>query len=335
MAGRLNVLIEARPFCLLDEEPIEKLKSAGLDLVDMRGSGIDDPDFVAAFQKADAVLSGNDLIIDEALLQQTDRLKAVAKMGVGLDMIDVEAATRHGVLVFNTPGVNDQAVADHTFSLILAVARKILYCDRSLRENRWEHTKILGLELWQKTLGLIGLGAIGRNVALRAEGFRMRVVAYDPYWPAAFAAEHGIEQMEIDELLRTSDVVSLHVPLMAETRHLVDADALSRMKPGAILVNCARGGIVDEAALVEALQKKQIAGAGIDVFEAEPPSGSPLLALDNVVLTPHTAAFTTQALSNMDWGVTDQLIGYASGKKPPHAVNPEVHKQQSLLFSGA
>ncbi|MGD8366500.1 MAG: phosphoglycerate dehydrogenase [Desulfobacterales bacterium] len=325
MAGRLNVLIEARPFCLFDDEPMQELKNAGLELVDMRGSGIDDPDFVAAFRRADAVLSGNDLIVDEALLQKTDRLKVVAKMGVGLDMIDIEAATRHGVLVFNTPGVNDQAVADHTFALILAVARKILYCDRSLRENRWEHTKILGLELWQKTLGLIGLGAIGRNVALRAEGFRMRVVAHDPYWPEAFAAEHGIEQMEIEELLRISDVVSLHVPLMDKTRNLIDASALSLMKPGAILINCARGGIVDEAALVEALKKKQIAGAGIDVFTSEPPSDSPLLDSDNIVLTPHTAAFTTQALSNMDRGVVDQLIGYARGEKPPHAVNPEVY----------
>jgi D-3-phosphoglycerate dehydrogenase len=324
MAERLNVLIEARPFCLFDGKPMQKLKDAGLDLVDMRGAGIDDPDFVDAFKRADAVLSGNDLIIDETLLQKTDRLKAVAKMGVGLDMIDVEAASRHGVLVFNTPGVNDQAVADHTFALILAVARKILYCDRSLRENRWEHTKILGLELWQKTLGLVGLGAIGRNVALRAEGFRMRVVAYDPYWPGAFADEHGIEQMEIDEVLRVSDVVSLHVPLMEKTRNLIDAEALSLMRREAILINCARGGIVDEAALVQALQKKKIAGAGIDVFESEPPRNSPLLGLENVVLTPHTAAFTTQALSNMDWGVTDQLIGYANGEKPPHAVNPEV-----------
>jgi D-3-phosphoglycerate dehydrogenase len=326
MAERLTVLIEARPFCLFDDEPMNKLQAAGLNLIDMRGSGIEDPDFVAALKTVDAVLSGNDLVVNDALLKQADRLKAVAKMGVGLDMIDIEAATRRGVLVFNTPGVNDQAVADHTFALILAVARKILYCDRSLREKRWEHTKILGLELWQKTLGLIGLGAIGRNVALRAEGFRMRVVAYDPYWPEQFAAEHDIQRMEIDELLSISDVVSLHVPLMDRTRNLIDAAALSRMKPEAILVNCARGGIVNEADLADALKNQTIAGAGIDVFESEPPADSPLLELDNVVLTPHTAAFTTQALSNMDRGVVEQLIGYAKGENPPHAVNPDVFK---------
>jgi D-3-phosphoglycerate dehydrogenase len=327
MTGRLNVLVEARPFCLFDDAPMRKLLDAGVELVDMRGAGIDDPDFLAALKTADAVLSGNDLTIDDALLEKADRLKAVAKMGVGLDMIDIDAATRHGVLVFNTPGVNDQAVADHTFALILAVARKILYCDRSLREGRWEHTKILGIELWEKTLGLIGLGAIGRNVAIRAEGFRMRVVAHDPYWPKAFAEAHRVEQMEIEELLAVSDVVSLHVPLMEQTRNLIDAAAFSRMKPGAILVNCARGGVVNEKDLAEALEKGEIAGAGIDVFEAEPPKDSPLLGIDNVVLTPHTAAFTTQALANMDRGVVDQLIGYAKGEKPPHAVNPEVFGQ--------
>jgi D-3-phosphoglycerate dehydrogenase len=219
-------------------------------------------------------------------------------------------------------------VADHTFALVLAVARKILYCDRSMREGRWEHTKILGLELWEKTLGLIGLGAIGRNVALRAEGFRMRVVAHDPYWPKEFAEAHRIEQMEIEELLAVTDVVSLHVPLMEQTRNLIDAAALSRMKPGAILVNCARGGVVNEKDLAEALKNGKIAGAGIDVFEAEPPVDSPLLGLENVVLTPHTAAFTTQALANMDRGVVDQLVGYAKGEKPPHAVNPEVFGQE-------
>lgn len=324
MAERLTVLIEARPFCLFDDEPMNKLREEGLNLIDMRGSGIDDPEFVAALKTADAVLSGNDLVVDDALLKQAERLKAVAKMGVGLDMIDIDAATRHGVLVFNTPGVNDQAVADHTFALILAVARKILHCDRSLREKRWEHTKILGLELWQKTLGLVGLGAIGRNVSLRAEGFRMRVVAYDPYWPKEFAEEHGIEQLEIDDLLRISDVVSLHVPLMEKTRNLIDAAALAKMKKNAILVNCARGGVVNETDLAGALKDGKIAGAGIDVFASEPPKDTPLLALDNVVLTPHTAAFTTQALANMDWGVVEQLIGYAKGEKPPHAVNPEV-----------
>jgi D-3-phosphoglycerate dehydrogenase len=324
MAGPLKVLIEARPFCIFDDHPMQQLKKAGLDLIDMRGSGVENSDFVASLKEVDAILCGNDLKINDDLFQKAPRLKVVAKMGVGLDSIDIAAATRHGVLVFHTPGVNDQAVADHTFALILAVARKILHCDRSLREKRWEHTKILGIEIWKKTLGLVGLGAIGRNVALRALGFQMRVVAHDPFWPEGFAAEHGIERMEVNDLLTVSDVVSIHVPLLPETRNLIDKGALERMKPNAILVNCSRGGIVNEADLSEVLQNRKIAGAGIDVFENEPPKDTPLLGLDNVVLTPHTAAFTTQALSNMDVGVVDGLILYAQGKKPAHSVNPEV-----------
>jgi phosphoglycerate dehydrogenase-like enzyme len=206
------------------------------------------------------------------------------------------------------------------------VARRLLFCDSSLRDNRWEHTRIMGLEIWQKTLGLIGLGAIGRCVALRAKGFQMKVVAHDPYWPEAFAAEEGIQRVTVAELLEVSDVVSIHAPLTAENKGMIDAAALAAMKSNAILINAARGGIVNEADLHAALKNGVIAGAGIDVFEQEPPSGSPLLALENVVLTPHTAAFTFEGMNNMSSGVVDQLIGYLNGEKPPFLVNPEVYQ---------
>ncbi len=214
-------------------------------------------------------------------------------------------------------------MADHTFALILAVARRIPYCDRSLRENRWEHTRIMGVEIWQKTLGLIGLGAIGRCVALRAKGFQMRVVAYDPYWPAAFAGQEGIERMDVDGVLRAADIVSIHSPLTPETEKMIGRREFGLMKPTALLVNAARGGIVDEAALCEALENRRIAGAGIDCFEKEPPAGSPLLGLDNAVLTPHTAAFTHEAMNNMNAGIVDQIIDFARGERPAHLVNPE------------
>jgi D-3-phosphoglycerate dehydrogenase len=256
------------------------------------------------------------------------RVKAIAKMGAGLDTVDIAAATRHNAIVFHTPGANNQAVADHTFGLILSVARKIIYCDRSLRENRWEHTKIMGLEIWQKTLGLIGLGAIGRCVALRAKGFQMKVVAYDPFWPTAFADEQGIEQVKLEELLKVSDIVSIHVPLIPETKWMIDEKALNLMKPSAILVNAARGGIVNETDLYQALKNKVIAGAGLDVFENEPPTNSALLDLDNVVLTPHTAAFTFEGMNNMSIGVVEQLIAYYHGNKPVHIVNPEAWDAQ-------
>jgi D-3-phosphoglycerate dehydrogenase len=272
------------------------------------------------------VLCGNDLLVNDDLFTMAPRMRAVAKMGAGLDTVDIQAASRHRAIVFHTPVVNNQAVADHTFALILSVARKILYCDHSLRERRWEHTKVLGLEIWQKTLGLIGLGAIGRCVALRAKGFQMRIVAYDPFWPQEFAREHGIERVEIDELLHVSDVVSIHTPLLPETKGIIDSEALRRMKPTAILVNAARGGIIKEADLYRALKDGVIAGAGIDVFEEEPPADSPLLELDNVVLTPHTAAFTREALNNMSMGVVDQLIDYVQGKRPAYMVNPDVFR---------
>ncbi len=326
---KLRVLVESRPFCVFDKAPMEKLQASdALEIIDMRGSGIDDPDFVAALKNADAVLCGNDLVVDETLLKMAPGLKVIAKQGAGLDTVDIEAATRHGALVFHTPGVNNQAVADHTFAMILALARRIIYCDTSLREKRWEHTKILGLEIWQKTLGLIGLGAIGRCVALRAAGFQMKVVAYDPFWPEDFAARHHIERMEVEDLLRVSDIVSIHAPLTPENRGMINARTLALMKPNALLINAARGGIVREADLYQALKDGVIAGAGLDVFEKEPPVDSPLLELDNVVLTPHTAAFTHEAMNLMNVVIVDELLDYAAGKKPAHCVNPEVWERQ-------
>ncbi|MBW2440107.1 MAG: phosphoglycerate dehydrogenase [Deltaproteobacteria bacterium] len=326
---KFTVLIEARPFCAFDNTPMEQLRDAGMNLIDMRGAGVQDPKFVEALQQADAILCGNDLVVNDKVLDMAPGVKAIAKMGAGLDTVDIDAASRHNAVVFHTPGANNQAVADHTFALMLNVARKIIYCDNSLRAKRWEHTKIMGLEIWQKTLGLIGLGAIGRCVALRAKGFEMKVVAHDPFWPEAFAAEQGIEQVEIEELLRVSDVVSIHAPLTPDNKGMIDADALNIMKPTAILINAARGGIVNEADLYEGLKNNVIAGAGIDVFEHEPPSDSPLLELENVVLTPHTAAFTFEGMNNMSVGVVAQLIEFQKGNKPEFIVNSEVYDRQS------
>ena len=321
---KITALIEARPFCIFDSGPMEKLKKEGINIIDMRGSGIDDPKFIEALKDVDAVLCGNDLLVNDAMLDMAPRLKAVAKMGVGLDTVDIKAASNHNAIVFNTPGANNQAVADHTFGLILSLARKIVFCDQSLRDKRWEHTKIMGIEIWQKTLGLIGLGAIGRCVALRAKGFQMKVVAYDPFWPEEFAGEHGVEKMEIDDLLKVSDIVSLHLPLTEENRGMINEKTLQSMKPTALLINAARGEIVKEKDLYNALKDNVIAGAGLDVFENEPPTNSPLLELDNVVMTPHIAAFTHDAMNNMCTGIADQLIEYAKGNKPAHIVNPEV-----------
>ncbi len=322
--GNFTVLIESRPFCVFDNSAMEKLQKENIEIIDKRGSGIGDQDFVDDLKNADAVLCGNDLQVNDAMLDMAPSLKVIAKMGAGLDTVDIDAATRHNAIVFHTPGVNNQAVADHTFALILSVARQIRFCDQSLREKKWEHTKIMGLEIWRKTIGLIGLGAIGQCVALRAKGFQMKVVAHDPFWPEAFAREQGIEKMAIDDLLRVSDIVSIHSPLIPETKGLIDSRALGLMKSTALLINAARGGIINESDLYDALKNNVIAGAGIDVFENEPPVDTPLLELDNVVLTPHTAAFTHDAMNAMSDGVVDQLIEYLKGEKPAHVVNSEV-----------
>ena len=323
-----TILIESKPFCAFDPKPMEQLKSAGLSVVDLRGSGVGQAVFVEALKRTDIILCGNDLQVDSTVLDRAPRLRAIAKQGAGLDTVDIAAATRRGIPVFHTPGANNQAVADHTFAMILCLARRIIYCDRSLRERRWEHTKIMGLEIWNKTLGLMGLGAIGRCVAVRAKGFQMKVLAHDPFWPEAFAREHGIERVSVEELLRGSDIVSLHAPLTPENRGLINAATLKLMKPTALLINAARGGLVDEADLYHALKSGVIAGAGIDVFEKEPPGDSPLLELDNVVLTPHTAAFTYEGMNNMSVSIVEQVIDFCNGKKPKFTVNPEVFEQK-------
>jgi len=300
-------------------------------VIDLRGSGVEDDDFIKALKQADAVLCGNDLQVTENLFDLAPKVKVIAKLGAGLDTVDIDAASRHGAVVFHTPGANNQAVADHTFALILSLARRILYCDQSLREKRWEHTKIMGVEIWQKTIGIIGLGAIGRCVALRAKGFQMKVVACDPYWPAGFADQEGIEQMPLDELLKVADIVTIHAPLTPENKGLINARAFKLMKSTALLINVARGAIVAESDLYQALKNGEIGGAGLDVFEPEPPTESALLELDNVVLSPHTAAFTHEAMDNMSMGIVDQLIDYYQGKRPAHLVNPEVYKSRKRL----
>jgi D-3-phosphoglycerate dehydrogenase len=329
--AKFTVLVETRPFCAFNTAPLNKLKNSGMRVIDLRGSGVEDDDFIKALKQADAVLCGNDLQVTENLFDLAPKVKVIAKLGAGLDTVDIDAASRHGAVVFHTPGANNQAVADHTFALILSLARRIPYCDQSLREKRWEHTKIMGVEIWQKTIGIIGLGAIGCCVALRAKGFQMKVVACDPYWPAGFADQEGIEQMPLDELLKVADIVTIHAPLTPENKGLINARAFKLMKSTALLINVARGAIVAESDLYQALKNGEIGGAGLDVFEPEPPTESALLELDNVVLSPHTAAFTHEAMDNMSMGIVDQLIDCYQGKRPAHLVNPEVYKSRKRL----
>ena len=231
------------------------------------------------------------------LLNAGKKLRVVGRAGVGVDNVDVETATRRGVLVLNAPGGNTVSTAEHAFSLLLSVARKIPQADASLRAKKWSRKDFEGVELYNKTLGVIGMGRIGSEVSRRAIAFGMRVVAYDPYLSAARARSLQVELVEeLDDLLASADFISLHTPLTNETRHLLDATRFAKTKRGVRIVNCARGGLIDEIALAQALQDRHVAAAALDVFEIEPlPEDSPLREAPNLVLTPHLGASTAEA----------------------------------------
>lgn len=256
------------------------------------------------------------------VLSCANRLKVISTSGVGHDNIDVAEATRRGIVVSNCHGANEHSVAELTFGLMLSLARRIHGSDRAMRQGRWE--PYFGVELWSKTLGVVGLGRTGRSVALLGRGFGMRVLACDIVWDTTFANAHEISYVPLDKLLRESDFVSLHVPLTPETYYLIDERALALMKPSAFLINLARGPVVKQSALVEALRRGQIAGAGLDVFEVEPIRDNPFIEFDNVVMTPHLGGSTQEARERTLYLALTNVCNVLNGR-PPHAqVNPEV-----------
>jgi glyoxylate reductase len=265
--------------------------------------------------------------IDREVLEAGRGLRIVANVAVGYDNIDVQAASELGIMVTNTPEVLTEATADLTFGLILAVARRIVEGDRLVRSggfHGWELDLLLGAEVHHKTLGIVGLGRIGQAVARRAHGFGMEILYFDPIRRPEVERELGARFVGLEELLRRSDFVSLHLPLTPQTRHLLGKRELGLMKPTAFLINAARGPIVDEAALVEALKAGKLAGAGLDVFEHEPNVHPELLKLDNVVLTPHIGSAGRETRVKMALMAVENLLAALSGQRPPNLVNPEV-----------
>jgi D-3-phosphoglycerate dehydrogenase len=267
--------------------------------------------------------------VTAAVIDAAPALEVIGRAGVGLDNVDVEAATRRGVICMNTPGGNTIAAAEHTMALLLAVARKVPQAHAHLRGGKWERERFLGTEVHGKTLGVIGLGRIGSEVARRAQGFGMTVVAYDPYLTVEVAQRLGVELVDLDALLERADFVSVHIPLTRETRSLLGAAELARARRGVRIVNCARGGIVDEAALAAAVQAGHVAGAALDVFEREPPWGSPVLDLDQVVVTPHLGASTEEAQTQVATAIAGQVADLLVRGVVRHAVNaPSVDPEQ-------
>ncbi|MGE3909616.1 MAG: phosphoglycerate dehydrogenase [Chloroflexota bacterium] len=280
-------------------------------------------DVIEYLQGCAAVVAGGEPYTEEVFASCPD-LKLVIRFGVGYDAVDVDAATKHGVVASTTPGTNDWAVADHAMGLIIDLAHRITRHDRLVRSGGWGG--IRGIDIYQKTLGIIGLGRIGKGVAKRAKGFDMRVLAYEPYPDQAFVAETGVELVEMDELLKQSDFVTLHLPAMPSTEKIINAEKLALMKPTAYLVNTARGKLLDEDAAYEAVKNGKIAGAGIDAWTVEPlDKVERWAALDNVVLTPHSAP-STAGVWDATWQRMHQdIIGFIKdGKQPVGILNPEV-----------
>jgi len=262
--------------------------------------------------------------VTKEVLARADSLKVVGRAGVGVDNIDVAEATARGVAVVNAPTASTVSVAELAIGHMISLLRHLADADRSVKEGKWEKKKFEGHELFGKVLGLIGSGRIGAEVAKRAAAFGMRAIAYDPYVKPEMARESGIELLDLTSVLQDADVVSIHAVLTPETRGMIGAKELSMMKRTAVLVNCARGGIVQEAALAEALRAGTIAGAALDVFEKEPPAESPLLAAPNVVFTPHLGASTHEAQARAGAIIADQVEKALSGRPPDFLVNREV-----------
>ena len=255
------------------------------------------------------------------ILEATDRLRVIGRAGIGVDNIDVAAATQRGVVVMNTPYGNAITTAEHAIALIFASARMLPAADRSTQDGKWEKSKFMGAELTGKTLGVVGCGNIGSIVAERGLGLKMRVIAYDPYLSQDRADDLGVEKVELEDLLRRADVVTLHVPLTDQTRGIIDKAAIARMKPGARLINCARGGLVVEADLKEALESGQLAGAALDVFEVEPARDNPLFGAPNLICTPHLGASTSEAQEKVALQVAEQMADYLTNGAVSNALN--------------
>ncbi|MEM3922348.1 MAG: phosphoglycerate dehydrogenase [Nitrososphaerota archaeon] len=327
--SRPRILVTPRSYGRYYPEQLERLKSAG-DVEFAENPPLKEADLLKIIGKYDAVVAGVDEYTAK-VIDSAENLKILARYGVGTDNVDLEAATRNGIIVTYTPGANTNAVAEHTFALILALMRDIPKLNEAGKQGLWAKGRGLGRELNGKTLGIIGLGRIGRIVAKIAKGFDMNVIAYSPHVPREEAEKIGIKLVSLEELLSTADIVSIHTSMAPGKYHMIGERELKMMKKTAYLVNTARGELVDEAALVRALKEGWIAGAALDVLEHEPPPpDSELLKLDNVIITPHAGAHTWEAVKNMGDMVTEDVIAVLSGKKPKYIANPEVLEKKNL-----
>ncbi len=314
----------------LSPAAVQIFKDRGIEVDFQPALGKDKDKLAEAIDGFDGLAIRSATKVTPKILEKAKHLKVIGRAGIGVDNVDIPAATAKGIIVMNTPFGNSITTAEHAISLMLALARQIPEADASTRAGKWEKNKFMGVEIFGKTLGVIGCGNIGSIVAERALGLKMKVIAYDPFLSHERATEIGVEKVELDELFKRSDFITLHTPLTDKTRNIIDAEALKKMKKGVRIINCARGGLVDEAAVAEALKSGHAAGAAFDVFAIEPATESPLFHLPNVVCTPHLGAATTEAQENVALQIAEQMADYLLRGAISNAINfPSISAEEA------
>ncbi|MCD4845352.1 MAG: phosphoglycerate dehydrogenase [Methanosarcinales archaeon] len=302
----------------LSEEGIRILKQD--TEVDVR-TGMSPEELITCIKDYEALVVRSQTKVTREVIEAAKNLKIIGRAGVGVDNIDVEAATQHGIIVINAPEGNMISAAEHTIAMMMALSRNIPQANQSLRSGKWDRKHFMGVEVRNKTLGIIGLGRIGAEVAKRARGMEMNILVYDPFISEERADDLGIKLTTVEEILLHSDYITVHTPLTKETRNIIDTEQLKMVKPNVRIINCARGGIINEEALARAVSSGQVAGAAIDVFVNEPPNDSPLLKQDNIIVTPHLGASTREAQVNVAVDVAEQIINYKNGVTVKNAIN--------------
>jgi D-3-phosphoglycerate dehydrogenase len=298
---------------------VDILKNAGLE-VDMK-VGLKPEELKACIGDYHGLVIRSATKVTSEIVDAAKNLKVIGRAGSGLDNVDREAATKKGIVVMNTPGGNTITTAEHTIAHIVSLARLIPQATMSLKAGKWDKKKFMGVELYRKTLGIVGIGNIGSQVAKRMQAFGMHIIAFDPFLSEDKAKVMGVEKVELKELFKRADFITLHTPLTPETKNLINKKTIKTMKPGVRIINCARGGIIDEKDLYDAIVEGKVAGAALDVFEKEPPENNPLLTLDNVIATPHLGASTKEAQENVAVAVAEQIVDYLIHGTIRNAVN--------------
>ena len=317
----------------LSETAVQIFRDRGIDVTFEPKLGKDKERLLDVIGQYDGLAIRSATKVTDKVLAAATNLKVVGRAGIGVDNVDIPAASKKGVIVMNTPFGNSVTTAEHAISLMMAVARQIPEANASTHAGKWEKSRFMGVELFNKTLGVIGAGNIGGIVCDRALGQRMKVVAYDPFLSEERAAKLGVTKVDLDELLARADFITLHVPLTDKTRNILSAENLAKTKPGVRIINCARGGLVDEAALADAIKSGHVAGAGFDVFAVEPATESPLFGLPNVVVTPHLGASTTEAQENVALQVAEQMADYLLTGAVENALNmPSVTAEEARVM---